>query len=496
MDGRINTGLRWITDSTGKVIGFRNPVTDQDEVLSAGGAGLQRDAATTLLLDSVDAQYGPLSISGTTELTVDGTTGGASASMVVIANGTNIPTITGADEWASSFGYLNTDGIPNRLDVWHDGVARRYAWSQQAVPSAAPVAPSFSAPPVINGTPQASAATSYTSGTYSGSPTPTSAQQWSLDGVDLPGATSATPTLPSDSAGKALRVRQTVTNATSSASSTSEPVTVAAAPAGDADVAAWMVRVGSAGGSVSSPTQDAVAAFVAAAKSAGYWSKFRRLNLFVGDAAASLVPLVNTSGASVDTNVAGMTYSEAAGYSTNGSSNYLNTGYTPSEATGGLSMYLRTTQASSTTGRVFMGCRDSGATQVFRLAGNTAGSGTNTAGSYSGAWGGVVGASNVQATGTGGNTAGMFHISRTSSTLSTLYKNGASVGTMATSTTPGSSGNALYIGCNNSAGTAAAWLESGSAIGAYGVDSGMTAGEAADYRTHMQTFQTAMGRNV
>jgi hypothetical protein len=496
MDGRINSGLRWITDENGLVIGYRNPTTDQDEVLSAGGAGLQRDASTALELDSVETQYAPLTISGATEISVAGSTGGASASMLVIANGTNIPTISGADEWASSFGYLNTDGIPNRLDVWHDGIARRYAWSQQATPSVAPVAPSFSVAPAINGTPQASVATSYTSGTYSGTPTPTSAQQWSLDGVDVPGATTATPTLPADSAGKALRVRQTVTNSSGSVSSTSSPVTVAAAPAGDADVAAWMVRVGSAGGTVSSPTQAAVAAFVASAKSSGYWTKFRRLNLMCGDAAAALVPLVNASGASVDTNVASMSYSEAAGFSTNGTTSYLNTGYTPSEATGGLSMYLRTTQASTTTGRVFMGCRDSGATQVFRLAGNTAGSGTNTAGSYSGAWGGVVGASNVQPTGTGGNTAGMYHVSRTSSTLSTLYKNGSSVGTMATSTTPGSAANALYVGCNNSAGTAAAWLEAASAIGAYGIDSGMTSGEAADYRTHMQTFQTALSRNV
>lgn len=92
-----------------------------------------------------------MSIAGATALTISGSTRGAAASMTVIANGTNAPTISGADEWASSFGYLNSSGTPNRLDAWFDGVAARYSWSQQMVPTVVDVtAPTLSSA-AVNG---------------------------------------------------------------------------------------------------------------------------------------------------------------------------------------------------------------------------------------------------------------------------------------------------------------------------------------------------------
>jgi len=78
----------------------------------------------------------PLQITGPTTIPLTGDLLGAQGVMMVIADGINVPTITGADEWDSSRGYLNTTGVPNRLECWHDGIARRYAWSQQAVPTA------------------------------------------------------------------------------------------------------------------------------------------------------------------------------------------------------------------------------------------------------------------------------------------------------------------------------------------------------------------------
>jgi len=97
----------------------------------------------------------------------------------------------------------------------------------QGMPS--PSAPGFISAPVISGTPTSSVPTSYTSGDYSGYPTPTISQQWSIDGVDIAGATGATYTPSSGDVGKSLRVKQTITNSEGTASSTSAPVTVLAA---------------------------------------------------------------------------------------------------------------------------------------------------------------------------------------------------------------------------------------------------------------------------
>lgn len=73
--------------------------------------------------------------------------------MTVVADGSNVPSIAGATEWANSFGYLNTAGVPNRLDVWHDGIARRYAWSQAKTPAVVDTtAPTVSAASVAGST--------------------------------------------------------------------------------------------------------------------------------------------------------------------------------------------------------------------------------------------------------------------------------------------------------------------------------------------------------
>lgn len=106
----------------------------------AGGVPATSPAGTTLVLDSTLRQYQPLTVAGATTLTVNGSTLGAAATITLIANGANVPTVVGADEWGTSFGYKNTAGVRNRFDVWHDGDGARYQWSQAFV-AAAPVTP-------------------------------------------------------------------------------------------------------------------------------------------------------------------------------------------------------------------------------------------------------------------------------------------------------------------------------------------------------------------
>jgi hypothetical protein len=92
-----------------------------------------------------------------------------------------------------------------------------------------PSAPTVGSPPVINGTPTEGVATSYTAGGYTGVPTPTLTRQWTLDGVDIGGATGLTYTPVAGDVGHLLRVRETATNGSGSVSATSDPVVVVAA---------------------------------------------------------------------------------------------------------------------------------------------------------------------------------------------------------------------------------------------------------------------------
>lgn len=113
-----------------------------------------RPASTSIVLDG-DYQHDPLVVSGATTITVTGSTPGGRAAMIVLPNGTNVPTISGADEWATSFGYLNTANVPNLLTAWYDGIARRYAWGRQLSPAAV----DYAAPTIQSATVDASTLT-------------------------------------------------------------------------------------------------------------------------------------------------------------------------------------------------------------------------------------------------------------------------------------------------------------------------------------------------
>jgi hypothetical protein len=487
-------------------------------VEDAGGGGSTSNpiAYQTSVPFTASGDMGTHYVSGATAFTPN--TGGAvtnsSVSVLLVSNGANVPTFVGFSEWASSFGYDNgVAGLVNVVRFWYDGVAYRYEISQPAVNT--PVSVPDTAPPttvarvVTNAAPTVIAVTmseamdtGFTPAagafTVSAGHTVSSVAWASSTVLNITVGTAfvngeAARTLAYTQPG-ANNARDVAGNLLASFSGQS--ITNQVAGSLESEVTAWLARVATAGGTVSGGTQTAVNDFVVAAKANSYWSTFRRLNLFCGDAAASLVPLVNTSGATADTNSA-TTYAEATGRVTDGTS-YIDTGYTPSEATGGISVYLRTTQASSTTARVAMGARDTGVTHVFWLAGNTDAAGVNTSGAVQGMWGGGSGGGNLQPATTGGMLAGLWHTSRTSSVLNTLYFNGASVGTGTTSTTPATANAAISIFARTAqgSGTRAAFLEAGSAVGAYGIDTGMSAALAALYRTNMQTFQAALSRSV
>lgn len=92
---------------------------------------------------------------------------------------------------------------------------------------APPPLPDFTSAPVITGSARIGAESSYTSGAYTGTGEVT--QQWTIDGVDVAGADGPTYLKAAGQEGKALRLRQTITNETGSDSATSVPVTILAA---------------------------------------------------------------------------------------------------------------------------------------------------------------------------------------------------------------------------------------------------------------------------
>lgn len=93
-------------------------------------------------------------------------------------------------------------------------------------------APVNTAAPTISGTAQVGSTLTSTTGSWSGSPTPTYARQWLRNGADISGATSATYQPVTGDIGATISVRVTAANSAGSASATSAATAaVTAAPA-------------------------------------------------------------------------------------------------------------------------------------------------------------------------------------------------------------------------------------------------------------------------
>lgn len=83
------------------------------------------------------------------------------------------------------------------------------------------VAPASTAVPTITGTAQVGETLTATNGTWSGSPSPTYARQWTVGGTDISGATATTYVPTEGDVGKTITVTVTATNSAGSSSATS-----------------------------------------------------------------------------------------------------------------------------------------------------------------------------------------------------------------------------------------------------------------------------------
>jgi hypothetical protein len=271
----------------------------------------------------------------------------------------------------------------------------------------------------------------------------------------------------------------------------------------NADAQDWVNRVYANGGTVSPATADAVNQFCVAIENAQIRDRFYRLNLFCGTGlAACLVPLYRGPslggaqyGNTTDTNngpfVSGdyvETGSAAGGLKGNGSSKSLATGVAQNVLTAGDRHLAAYEIASSpSTFDVLIGS-DNGVSvnpwilSTFSTAGtvsylaqaNASGNQWITSPSYSGGGGLWLGTGTAAAP--------------------TLYRNGSAVAntTLGVAATPGAEPVAVFALSRQGA----IGDFSAARLGGYSIGLGMTAPQAAAYSTAMQTFQTALSRNV
>ena len=80
------------------------------------------------------------------------------------------------------------------------------------------------------------------------------------------------------------------------------------------------------------------------------------------------------------------------------------------------------------------------------------------------------------------------------STALTLYKNGSSAATGTVSAAASTSSTFAVFATESESGTGADFTNA--RLGGYSIGLSMDAGQAAAYNTAMQSFQTALGRNV
>ena len=276
------------------------------------------------------------------------------------------------------------------------------------------------------------------------------------------------------------------------------------------EAASWAARVVANGGTVSGTTLSAVDKFCKAIASAGIRDRFYRLNLFCGTGLnAALVPLYRGPslggtqyGNATDTNNAfvgiGTDYAEtgaSGGLTGNGTSKYLDTGLatgTIGFSNGHLSVYHSQASGANQT-RTWIGARDTNAASnaylsnglfstsaVFGAFSGTSTANFNTGGSQTGA------------------AAGHRLLSRTTATAMNNYYNAVSQASSATDITGSISGlsstRSLFVAAYNDQGTASQYMNG--RIMAYSAGLGLSQLQAEAFYTAMQTFQTALGRNV
>ncbi len=259
------------------------------------------------------------------------------------------------------------------------------------------------------------------------------------------------------------------------------------APAIDADAALYFAAVVTAGGTVSDVRKSIINTFFVNEKASGAWDLTDDYwGLWAENATQALVSLKQRRTATV---VSAPTFTANRGYTFNGTSNYINTGFVPSThcvvgsgTNQRMAVYERINPATDTQS---MGSLTSGTVNWRLQAQNT---GTNMVGRLnSGA------ASSTVAGSTG---VGYFAMSRASGgTVAKSFWNavaqpdatGLTVGTTLTA-------QGIYIGCYNNAGTAALFRATQTSFACIGAP--LSAAQELAHYANVQQWGTSVGGAV
>ena len=327
--------------------------------------------------------------------------------------------------------------------------------------------------PVISGTTTLGSVLTTTNGTWTAKPAATYTYQWKRNGLDIDGATNSTYTLVNEDGASNIFCKVTATNEFGFTSVNSNTLAIPAFT--DADAQAFITAA-----AITNPTQQsAINQLVTDLKGYGVWTKMKALYPFIGGTASShSYNLKNTSQFQITWN-GGVTHS-STGVTFNGTNGFGNTNMNPRTTLGRysnhLSFYYRNT--ASQTG--YSGC---GSPNWF-IIGNE---------------GGLFqyrpnGGASMNFSPTGGTFNKMIIGTRRADNDNELYENGISRVTDTAIPALELPTFNLLIGAANNSGTPFSYSNQNMAM--FTIGDGLTDTEAANFYTAVQTFQTALNRQV
>jgi hypothetical protein len=253
----------------------------------------------------------------------------------------------------------------------------------------------------------------------------------------------------------------------------------------DPDATAWKNAVVTAGGSVSAGRLTLVSNLIVSLKSAGVWTKLDRLWLFAGENTQSATIDLAALQTAVPTN--SPTFTVDRGYTTNGSSSYVDTNFNPSSGT--------PNYALNSAHMTFWNRLNKAATATVEMGDATVATGHVTSVSVKWSDGNTYFAVN-DSNGDGGraapaNVVGFWAASRVDSATGTVYQNGSSLGDngQASVAIP------IYtflVGASRSAGSTPSNFSTCQYASA-SLGAGLDSTEVSAYYSALSTYMTAVG---
>jgi hypothetical protein len=359
-------------------------------------------------------------------------------------------------------------------------------------------APTNTVAPVLSGTPTEGQTLSCTTGTWTGTAVITYAYQWYRAfsdgaggyltgggrplGAAIGGATSSTYVLVSGDVGSFIFCTVTASNGVDSAAADSNVTATPVASSEDAATTAWVNAVVADGGAVSSTQRARVDALIVGLKADSLWTALDRLWLYAGesDAHQAKIDLVSLQSHTLHGSPAAF---GVGGYTGDGSTFWVDSGFTAS--TGGHVFALNSgmigiyEQTNITENKERIGSfvssdnslRPREVSGFHRVAISGGGDGISDAGTSNACW----------------------VASRTASNLTTLYRNGSSVGTSTGASAALETASFAIFG--RQVGGSADILTNAKLSAAY-IGGGLDATKTANLTTRLNTYMTAWGVNV